>query len=483
MTSQEVITYPVFCCDLADKKGCSLMGMDFVSLVLYGDSDMLTLSLPHLYGNPLGIRSGNLYEQMEGSWADGEDGGLPEQLREIELDFFPGDGTLDGWKGFAEKYWSLGEISDRYDVMLDSFRESLEVAKEQEDDETVYAVTVEWEDLKALYQDWLCLYLDIFKQAGVYADADYADFEEQVDEIFREAQMVVEEDPVIEFCVADGKLRRVSCEMFADTTVWKETESESSIYSGNGMEKQTEGSEEAEEPELVKTVAGDNTSEQVFAEAYETEEETEFGEEQAGLNLMEDFETGYLEYEIVFREETEGMSNTDVNFYIKDEEKDVRSAVYVTKTRMTEETKVIDYLDVMFMKGSEAVYYCNLFYRVFDSSDGSLDVRFSLTDQNTEDTVYLEISGTFSEVVSGQGFTLNFDKCSLGQNYEDIGTLNGKIKLEAQPGEIQKPQNVQMIFDMTQEELDIMVDTIEENAEKLSGIFREEESEYSTEMR
>lgn len=368
------------------------MGMDFVSLVLYGDSDMLTLSLPHLYGNPLGIRSGNLYEQMEGSWADGEDGGLPEQLREIELDFFPGDGTLDGWKGFAEKYWGLGEISDRYDVMLDSFRESLEVAKEQEDDETVYAVTVEWEDLKALYQDWLCLYLDIFKQAGVYADADYADFEEQVDGIFREAQMVVEEDPVIEFCVADGKLRRVSCEMFADTTVWKETESESSIYSGNGMEKQTEGSEEAEE------------------------------------------------------------------------------------------TKVIDYLDVMFMKGSEAVYYCNLFYRVFDSSDGSLDVRFSLTDQNTEDTVYLEISGTFSEVVPGQGFTLNFDKCSLGQNYEDIGTLNGKIKLEAQPGEVQKPQNVQMIFDMTQEELDIMVDTIEENAEKLSGIFREEESEYSTEI-
>lgn len=421
--------------------GYSLRGMDFAGLVLYGDSDMLTFSLPHLYGNALGIRSGNLYEQIEGSWAVSGDWELPEQFREIELDFFPDEAALGKWKGFTGKYWDLGEISDRYDAIMDSFRESLEVTKEQEDGESVYAVTVEWEDLKALYQDWLCLHLDIFKQAGAYADVEYADFEEQVDEMFREAQRVIEKDPVIEFYVSDGELERVSCEMFADTTVWEETESESDIYNQNREEEQT------------------------------------------ALNLMEDFGTGYLEYEIVFREDTEGMCNTDINFYIKDEEKEVQSAVYVTKTHMTEETEVIDYLDVMFMKGSEAVYYCNLFNSVFDPADGSLDVRFSLTDQDTEDTVYLELSGTFTEVVPGQGFTLNFDRCSVGQNYEDIGALNGKIRIEAQPGEIEKPQKVQMIFDMTQEEIDTMMDTIYGNIEKLLGAFRtEEESEYSAEI-
>lgn len=466
-------------------QGLSLMGLDFLGLELYGDSDMLTFSLPRLYDRALGIRGGNLYEQIEGSWADQEEGEIPEVFREIELDFFPDDGTLKRWKEFAGRNFSFEEIGDHYDAMLDSFKQSLEVTKEDENDEIVYTVTMEWEDLKALYQEWTSIWVDAMKQAGAYGEIEYTDFEEQIDEMFRQVQLVIRDDPVIEFRVSDGRLARVSCELYADTTVLeKETENEDGqIYDQNDTgENETESGIESGKLVPVKVVAADRAAELVFAENYEIPKDTEPEEEQTDVDMMEDFKNGYLEYEIIFWEETAGIQDTDINFYVKNEEREIQYAAYLKKSHMTEKTKVIDYLDVMLMEGMQATYYGTLFYSVFDTVEDSLDVRFSLTDQDTEDTVYLELYGTFTDVVPGQGFTLNFDKCAIGQNYEELGALSGKISIEAQPGEITKPQDVQMIFDMTQEEINMVMEKIEENMNQLSGMFGTEETEYETEI-
>lgn len=425
--------------------GLSVANMDLFNLALYGNHDMLAVSLPQIYENTVGIRSGNLYEQMEHSWVTESGGEIPEILKNVELDFYPED--CDEWQNSMGVNISLEDLSEEFEDILEDFTDRLDITKKENGDsgyDAVYYVEASWENLKELYQGWVMAYLKPFAMTGMISEENMDIYEDSVDQMFAQAQLVCPENPVMEFYVMGGRLDKILCEMQVDMTAVQETEAA----------EETETEAETEDSFSASVSVGDD-------------------------DVLASIDRGTMEFEVIFWGESEGYTNADYNVYVKDEEGNLVNSMYLTQTHFEQDTVSGDRIGLM-MEDEESTYYCDLYQSSFDSATGEYSVTFSFADDSSSEddsTVYLNVEGSFSDVVKGQGFVCNFEKCAIGEDFEDVGALCGSISVQAGPGEIEQPQNVEMLFEMTEDQAKALADTIESNINALMGISEEPESE------
>ena len=439
--------------------GLTVSDKDFLNLSLYGDHDLLAMSIPQLYEKAIGIKGGNLYEMLENSWMKEviieETGEIPEILRDIDLVFYPNEEEWKEWQESVENSYQVEDLKEQFEDILESFTDGLEIVSQKDDDygyDMVYDVKVPWDELEKLCQGWASLYMKPFVAAGAVTSEESGDFEEQLqmslEEMFMQVRMISPEDPVVKFYVWDGKLERILCELPVEVP-------EESI-SENELQSEIAGAESKLQSQIAdeekKTVSAD-------------------------IGMLDSSEKGVLEIRVSFWNDGEGYVNIDYDIYGKDVDGNVLGSVNIWRTHTEEGTVSGNNIGIMMMEGEECIYYSDLFDSSFDSSTGEYTVEFSLKDQETSETVCLELEGNFADVVKGQGFTCNYERCAIGEDYEDMMDLTGSVTVQANPGVIEKPQETDILTDLTMEQLGTLISTVEANANEYFGIQSEPESE------
>ncbi len=250
--------------------GFGLMDQDVFSSTLYGNKEMLTLSVPQLYEKPLGIRSGNLYEQLKSSWAADAAEKIPSDERDFELNFFPDEETLEMWKDELRELYGYEEDTEKqYEELLNTFLDELTCTKGEEGDETVYSIEMEMDAARELYLGWFDLYYGPLKTFGKVTEYEFDQVKTDLEEEFDEFEKVVPENPSVKCYVEDNRLDRITGTIFVDMS---------------GAEGQFVNIDDSSETEVLRKKS--------------------------------------LEFEIIFWEETAGVMSTDVNFYVRDEEQE-----------------------------------------------------------------------------------------------------------------------------------------------------------------
>lgn len=441
--------------------GVALKDRNILDFSLYGDEKMLTLSVPQLYERPLGVRSGNLYEQLKDSWAEDAAEKIPSDERNFELNFFPDREDLEAWKDELKKLYGYEEnTEEQYKELLDGFLNELTCAREKEDGWTVYSIEMEMDAVRELYLGWFDLYYNPLKTFGTVTEYEFDQVRTGLGEAFDEFKKVIPENPSLKCYVRDDRLDRIAGRIFVDASgtaggfVNVDDGPAEQRTDGSGMEDSAGAGEEDSQSRFAQAGTGDSEN----AETAYIEEDTESAHVKAagvkfslevdadseGIRIKKPSGTeilrkGYLEFEEVFQEETAGIAGTDINFYVRDEEQ-------------------------------EDVYYCNLFSGYFDSATGHYDLSFSLADQETGARTTMRIGSRFTDVVPGESFVWDIDRITLEKNGNSTELMKGQIQVQARPEDLAQLENPVMLFDLSEEELRQAGSAAAQNLRGLFGI-------------
>ena len=94
----------------------------------------------------------------------------------------------------------------------------------------------------------------------------------------------------------------------------------------------------------------------------------------------------------------------------------------------------------------------------FDSASNELAAQFSITDSDTNETIALFFSGTFSDIEKGKCFRLDIDDLSLNnitataEDMESLG-ITASLSVDAEPGDIVTPTDCRYLLEMDQNAL------------------------------
>ena len=136
----------------------------------------------------------------------------------------------------------------------------------------------------------------------------------------------------------------------------------------------------------------------------------------------------------------------------------------------------------------ESVYSATPYVMQFDSASNELAAQFSITDSDTDETVALLFSGTFSDIDSGKSFQLDVDDLSLNyvtdttEDLESLG-ITASLFVSADPGDITTPTDCRYLLEMDQNALISLFMECSANAETWSQLYAPElESEIESEV-
>ena len=135
----------------------------------------------------------------------------------------------------------------------------------------------------------------------------------------------------------------------------------------------------------------------------------------------------------------------------------------------------------------ESVYSATPYVMQFDSASNELAAQFSITDSDTDETIALFFSGTFSDIEKGKRFRLDIDDLSLNnitaaaEDMESLG-ITASLSVDAEPGDIVTPTDCRYLLEMDQNALMSLFMECSANAETWSQLYApESESEPESE--
>lgn len=106
--------------------------------------------------------------------------------------------------------------------------------------------------------------------------------------------------------------------------------------------------------------------------------------------------------------------------------------------------------DVDKSENTDAVIEFNI-QNKWNYTDDSFDVGVSIVSDGEDIT--LKADGAFTDVVKGEGYTVELDDLALSFDGEDLLLMTGSVMTEPFDGKIEIPENAVDLFDMTQEDI------------------------------
>lgn len=108
------------------------------------------------------------------------------------------------------------------------------------------------------------------------------------------------------------------------------------------------------------------------------------------------------------------------------------------------------------------------------SADCSLDREnndfvISLSSQANDTNSYVEIEGTVDDYVAGKNIKVTLGELYIEENDEKQATLSGTFEIKPMEGEISKPENSVAFFEMTEEDIQNMMEELQTNLGTLIG--------------
>lgn len=440
---------------------------------LYGDTEQLALTIPQLFAGAVAVRAGSFRDQYINSDLAGLIGET-ENIPDFDMKFYPEES--DG----MEVENPFAELKEQLEEKGEEIQEDLQVEKTEADERTVYTVRMDTEDIMDIYRLIMDGYISAFSYGGLLTYGDVSDMETDMDQVMDEMEAMLGEQISVNITVKDGLVEKIDSHVFIDTTPYiQEFESEDDELITELVQeiaKKAGDAADAGNPETEETDAETAAEEETAADDASAAEDV-IDTDPASIEVEYDEFRGYCDYELVYADPQHPLQGFEVSMVMTDELSGKSAAMKVSKQTQTEDLASTTTIGLELKENEESIYSGTPISVVFDANTGDLDAVLTLPDTDTGEEVELRLDSTFSEIEKGSSFLWTIDGLTAQAEGESLG-VTAEIRVSADPGTIETPQNERVLFELTQSELILLMSEISVNLEGWLAQF-EPETEQS----
>ena len=437
---------------------------------------MLTVAIPQFYSGSLALRSGNFRQQYLKSGLSellGKD--ASDDIPDLDLHFYPQTAASDD------------SLVSELQSTISGLQDSVAVTKATGDGVDIYTATLRADQLTAFYRTLFRQLLAPMQALDDFSADDAEYLEAQLEEMLTMFQSVLPEEIPVQFEVSDQLLQRIHYELDLDV---------------NALEALADEYDDSYDDDYDYDDAYDDDYD--YDDAYDDDYDYDdmddlYDSDHTGAafgihvnesvsELPKDIDTISCSYELAFAN-PENLSE-GYNFFMNlgyGEAPSALMAVSLNYGQQQEAGTESAALSLSIDADGESVYSATPYVMQFDSASNELAAQFSITDSDTDETIALFFSGTFSDIEKGKRFRLDIDDLSLNnitstaEDMESLG-ITASLSVDAEPGDIVTPTDCRYLLEMDQNALMSLFMECSANAETWSQLYApESESEPESE--
>ena len=461
---------------------------DLLDVSLYGDEDLLTVAIPQFYSGSLALRSGNFRQQyLKSGLSELLGNDASDDIPDLDLHFYPQTAASDD------------SLISELQSTITGLQDSVAVTKATGDGVDIYTATLRADQLTAFYRTLFRQLLAPMQALDDFSADDAEELEAQLEEMLTMFQSVLPEEIPVQFEVSDQLLQRIHYELDLDVNALEALADEYDDSYDDDYDY-----DDAYDDDYDYDDAYDDDYDYDYDDAYDDDYDYDDTDDLYDSNhtgaafgihvnesvseLPKDIDTISCSYELAFAN-PENLSE-GYNFFMNlgyGEAPSALMAVSLNYNQQQEDGTESAALSLNIDADGESVYSATPYVMQFDSASNELAAQFSITDSDTDETIALFFSGTFSDIEKGKRFRLDIDDLSLNnitaaaEDMESLG-ITASLSVDAEPGDIVTPTDCRYLLEMDQNALMSLFIECSANAETWSQLYApESESEPESE--
>ena len=459
---------------------------DLLDVSLYGDEDLLAVAIPQFYSGSLALRSGNFRQQyLKSGLSELLGNDASDDIPDLDLHFYPQTAASDD------------SLISELQSTITGLQDSVAVTKATDEGVDIYTATLRADQLTAFYRTLFRQLLAPMQALDDFSADDAEELEAQLEEMLTMFQSVLPEEIPVQFEVSDQLLQRIHYELDLDVNALEALADEyddsyDDDYDYDDAYDDDYDYDDAYDDDYDYDDAHDDDHDYDDTDDLYDSDHTgaAFGihVNESVSELPKDIDTISCSYELAFAN-PENLSE-GYNFFMNlgyGEAPSALMAVSLNYNQQQEDGTESAALSLNIDADGESVYSATPYVMQFDSASNELAAQFSITDSDTDETIALFFSGTFSDIEKGKRFRLDIDDLSLNnitaaaEDMESLG-ITASLSVDAEPGDIVTPTDCRYLLEMDQNALMSLFMECSANAEAWSQLYApESESEPESE--
>ena len=459
---------------------------DLLDVSLYGDEDLLAVAIPQFYSGSLALRSGNFRQQyLKSGLSELLGNDASDDIPDLDLHFYPQTAASDD------------SLISELQSTITGLQDSVAVTKATDEGVDIYTATLRADQLTDFYRTLFRQLLAPMQALDDFSADDAEELEAQLEEMLTMFQSVLPEEIPVQFEVSDQLLQRIHYELDLDVNALEALADEyddsyDDDYDYDDAYDDDYDYDDAYDDDYDYDDAHDDDHDYDDTDDLYDSDHTgaAFGihVNESVSELPKDIDTISCSYELAFAN-PENLSE-GYNFFMNlgyGEAPSALMAVSLNYNQQQEDGTESAALSLNIDADGESVYSATPYVMQFDSASNELAAQFSITDSDTDETIALFFSGTFSDIEKGKRFRLDIDDLSLNnitaaaEDMESLG-ITASLSVDAEPGDIVTPTDCRYLLEMDQNALMSLFMECSANAETWSQLYApESESEPESE--
>ena len=459
---------------------------DLLDVSLYGDEDLLAVAIPQFYSGSLALRSGNFRQQyLKSGLSELLGNDASDDIPDLDLHFYPQTAASDD------------SLISELQSTITGLQDSVAVTKATDEGVDIYTATLRADQLTDFYRTLFRQLLAPMQALDDFSADDAEELEAQLEEMLTMFQSVLPEEIPVQFEVSDQLLQRIHYELDLDVNALEALADEyddsyDDDYDYDDAYDDDYDYDDAYDDDYDYDDAHDDDHDYDDTDDLYDSDHTgaAFGihVNESVSELPKDIDTISCSYELAFAN-PENLSE-GYNFFMNlgyGEAPSALMAVSLNYNQQQEDGTESAALSLNIDADGESVYSATPYVMQFDSASNELAAQFSITDSDTDETIALFFSGTFSDIEKGKRFRLDIDDLSLNnitaaaEDMESLG-ITASLSVDAEPGDIVTPTDCRYLLEMDQNALMSLFMECSANAEAWSQLYApESESEPESE--
>ena len=459
---------------------------NLLDVSLYGDEDLLAVAIPQFYSGSLALRSGNFRQQyLKSGLSELLGNDASDDIPDLDLHFYPQTAASDD------------SLISELQSTITGLQDSVAVTKATDEGVDIYTATLRADQLTDFYRTLFRQLLAPMQALDDFSADDAEELEAQLEEMLTMFQSVLPEEIPVQFEVSDQLLQRIHYELDLDVNALEALADEyddsyDDDYDYDDAYDDDYDYDDAYDDDYDYDDAHDDDHDYDDTDDLYDSDHTgaAFGihVNESVSELPKDIDTISCSYELAFAN-PENLSE-GYNFFMNlgyGEAPSALMAVSLNYNQQQEDGTESAALSLNIDADGESVYSATPYVMQFDSASNELAAQFSITDSDTDETIALFFSGTFSDIEKGKRFRLDIDDLSLNnitaaaEDMESLG-ITASLSVDAEPGDIVTPTDCRYLLEMDQNALMSLFMECSANAETWSQLYApESESEPESE--
>ena len=459
---------------------------DLLDVSLYGDEDLLAVAIPQFYSGSLALRSGNFRQQyLKSGLSELLGNDASDDIPDLDLHFYPQTAASDD------------SLISELQSTITGLQDSVAVTKATDEGVDIYTATLRADQLTDFYRTLFRQLLAPMQALDDFSADDAEELEAQLEEMLTMFQSVLPEEIPVQFEVSDQLLQRIHYELDLDVNALEALADE---YDDSYDDDYDYDDAYDDDYDYDDAYDDDYDYDDAYDDDYDYDDTDDlYDSDRTGAafgihvnesvsELPEDIDTISCSYELAFAN-PENLSE-GYNFFMNlgyGEAPSALMAVSLNYSQQQEDGTESAALSLNIDADGESVYSATPYVMQFDSASNELAAQFSITDSDTDETIALFFSGTFSDIEKGKRFRLDIDDLSLNnitaaaEDMESLG-ITASLSVDAEPGDIVTPTDCRYLLEMDQNALMSLFMECSANAETWSQLYApESESEPESE--